>query len=268
MARTIDQIYSSIEAEKNANADLASLSSASRTAIYKLTMYVVAVSIWALENLQDLFKKEVQDIITNGLIGNERWLAAEARKYQFGDTLQIDDTTGVYGYATVDETKQIVKRVAVQTSGGVTKVKAAKEASGAVVQLTELELSGFRAYMNQIQLAGTNITVSSLPADLMKLPITVYYDALRKLDEVKAETEAAVNTYIANLDFNGTFFLSRLQDAVQAVPSTVDVVLGTVEARPDASTYTAVTRTYRALAGYVKVDPDYPLSSTITYVPA
>lgn len=261
----VRELYELLENEVNEEANLDDLDTTSKTSIWSLWLYVFAAMSWLLEGVFNAFKKETVQIIDASIAGTDRWLAAEVRKYQHGDTLIFNEDTYKYDYPTVDSEKQIVKRVAVVSGVGLTTVKVAKEVDEVPVALTTEELNGLRAYVNLKQWAGSNIDTVSYASDKIKLPIDVYFNALTPLSTIQQRVEAAVLAYLANLDFNGTVYLSKVVDAIQAVEGVVDVTLSNVEARSDLGSFSPVDRIYNPLSGYVEIDPDFSLEDTINY---
>lgn len=261
----VRELYELLQSEVNEEATLEDLDTSSKTSIWSLWLYVFAAMSWLLEGVFTAFKKETVQIIDASIAGTDRWLAAEVRKYQHGDTLIFNEDTYKYDYSAVDAEKQIVKRVAVVSGVGLTTVKVAKEVDGVPVALSTEELNGLRAYVNLKQWAGSNIDTVSYASDKIKLPIDVYFNALTPLSTIQQRVEAAVLAYLANLDFNGTVYLSKVVDAIQAVEGVVDVTLSNVEARSDLGSFSPVDRIYNPLSGYVEIDPDFSLEDTINY---
>ena len=62
MARTVQQIKQSMIDAKNADANLAGLTSTSQTAKWNLYFFIVAACIAIFEQLQDLFKVDLETI--------------------------------------------------------------------------------------------------------------------------------------------------------------------------------------------------------------
>lgn len=259
----ITEIYTMLTNEVSSDADLSGLTTISKTGIYKLWLYVFSALSYIQENLWTEAKTEMQSIVDNAIPGTDRWLAKEIVKFQYGDSLTFDDETGDYSYATINEAKQIIDRVAVVSGNGTTSVKVAKAGPAA---LSAAELNALKSYVSEIQYAGSNIVTISLASDKVKLPITVYYNAITPLATIQTNVKAAINAYLSELNFNGEFYLSRLVDAIQAVENIEDVVLGTVEGRTDAGSFNTISRTYQPVSGYLEVDPLFELDDTITYV--
>jgi len=289
MSRTIQQIYDDMIVEKESNAALSGLdpnagenasnllsdlSSNSKVAIWRLIFWICSTAIWALENIFDLFRLEMIELGKTLITGTTRWYHAKCFEYQHGDVLTYNATTNRFEYATSNPSAQIIKRAAVVDLAGLVRIKVAKLSSGVPVELTAPELASFEYYINLIKFAGTNIDVVSLPADLLKIYLTVVIDPLVLLNTGESianagtyPVEDSINNYISSLPFDGVLSLTDLVDAIQATSGVVNPVVTLAESRPDAGSYLAIDPVlgYNASAGYMKIDPLFPLSTTITY---
>lgn len=287
MARTISDIYLSIVNEKNNQPTLNALqpeidseqqllsdvSSPSKVADWRLWAYIVSIAIWVHENLWDLFKSEIDVKISEAIPGTARWLRNQALLFQLGDILVWSNNK--YQYALIDATKQIVKRCAVVDAGGILYIKVAKLVNNIPEKLSSAELSAFTAYMNKIKFAGTICYIISYDADLLKLNFTINYDPLvlkANGELINSETtiypvEDAINNYIAGIEWNGTFNVTKCIDAIQAVVGVVDPILTSGEGKAYNGAYAAINQNYQSISGHMKIDDAFPLSATITYVP-
>lgn len=242
---------------------LADLNSNSKVSIWRLWAWVMAYCSWLIEACHEAFKKEV-DTKLIAKPGTGVWLAGEVLKFQFGDQLEFN-TDGSYGYAIHDESKQIIKYVAVSRGVGQTVVKVAKESGGVPVALTNEELSSFQGFLHKIQYSGTSVIGVSESSDKLKLNLTVFYDGIVPVDIIRANVEAAIQSYLVNLEFDGTFRVSSLIDDIQEVEGVVDYQIGSIEVKPDAGVYVSVDRKVNPSSGYLEIDPAFPLSANITY---
>lgn len=266
MARTIEVIKQQMLDEKVIQTSLAGLNSVSNTAIYNLWLYIQAVIIYYFEVLQDAFKAEVQTIIDGNQYGTKQWWYNQAKAYQHGDLLIF--ISNVFKYPLIDTSKQIVKYCSITDLSGKVQVKVAKQTGSEPVVLSSDELNGMVDYVNDIKPAGTQVTVLSLAADLVKIRLNVYYNANAGLTNVQANVEAAIVTFMANIQFDGILYINKLIDAIQAVPGIVNEQVEVLEAAVKGSgdPYVSFTSKYPAKSGYFKIDPAYPLSTQITYI--
>lgn len=279
MARDLKAIYDAIATEKNAQAELNGLQPAidtsqslltdittgSKVAIWRLWAWITAVAIWAHEKQWDVFKASVDAVAASAVPGTPKWYRDQALKFQYGYQLQWLDNT--FSYDTIDEAAKIIKRAAVIEAGGQVRVKVAKLSGSNPVPLSSAELTAFTAYMKQIRFAGTNLAATSGNADLLKIGYTVYYDPLIAEATVKSAVEAAINSHISNLEFNGKLILTKLTDAIQEVTGVINPVLTLAQAKFGGNPYASIVNEYQSDAGYITIDPAFPLSTQITYTP-
>lgn len=266
MARTVETIEQQIIDAQEAQPQLSALNSVSNTAIYRLWRFITAQIINYFEQLQDVFKAEVQAIIDNNQYGTLQWWYNVVKAYQHADLLVF--INNVYKYPAVDETKQIIKYCSVTDIGGRVQIKVAKQVNNEPVVLTVDELNGVVDYVADLRPAGTQITVQSLAADLVKLNLNVYYNANADITIVKAAVEQAITNYLANIQFDGVLYINKLIDAIQAVPGIVNEQVQVLDAQCKGTDdpYIAFTSKYTAKSGYFKIDPDFPLSTQINYL--
>lgn len=285
MARTIQEIMDVMIAEKQTMATLNGLqpnpdayqtflndlTTASKVAIWRLIFFVVAVAIWTHEKLWDVFNAQVQDAVLKSFAGTLRWWYEQCLVFQYGDGLSWVNSK--YQYYPVNTEHQIIKFAATQEVSGQVQLKVAKSNAGDPVKLTADEKAAFEAYVNQIKPAGTNTLVISEDADLLTVTYDVYINPLLLnidgsliVDPLVFPVEDAINNYIKNLVFNGTFYLTKLDDAMQSAQGVTDISRTVVQAKYGALAYADVVVKYNAFAGHLKIDPAVPLSSTLNYI--
>lgn len=279
MARTVTQIYDALIAEKNSMATLSALqpnidssqtlltnlSSPSKVAIWRLWLFLTAVAMWTLEKMWDLFKIEIDNAAAASIAGTSKWYQDQCYKFQIGYTLQYINNK--YQYNTIDTNAQIVARAACVDSGGKLIVKVAKVVAGNLQPLNSLELIAFKSYFNTIKFAGTQVLYISDVADKCKLYYDIYYDALIPLTTLQPLVETTVNDYLKNLKFNGEFVITELTDKIQAVTGVINPVFLSAATKYAAIPYSPVTVKYLSNAGYLEVDPAFPLNVTFNYIP-
>lgn len=263
MARTIAEIQAEIIAAKEARTELAVLSSSSRTAIWRLWIYITAVAIWTLENLFGLHKAEVTDIINNMKAHSAKWYANIAKAYQHGQILPPDtdkyDNTGLTEQEIAE--KKIVAYAAVVEAERGLRIKVAKDNGTDLVALDpDEERPQFEEYMDRVKDAGVKLLITSTSADSLKLDIAIYYDPLvldsegRRLDGSDNEpVQKAVRNYLRNLPFNGIFVLAYLVDVLQQVPGVVVPHILSASARYGVLPYTSFNVEYQPDAGYLRL---------------
>lgn len=238
MARTItaiqNEIFDSIAADEN----LAELNTTSKTAIWRLMVFVVAFSIWVLENLYDTHKKEVNDIIEAKLPHRPSWYRTKALAFQYGynlltqrnefglleDTDKFDNT----GYTEEQiEASKVIKYAAVTKSGGQLFIKIATETAGVLAPIAPEIKAAFEAYMDDLADCGVKYLVVNHLPDRLILGMQIYRNPL-VLDEfgmnirtAKYPVEEAIKAYMKELPFNGELVLAHLVDKLQQVEGVV-----------------------------------------------
>lgn len=292
MGKSTKEYYDILITEKQATASLNGLtpavddsqtflndlSSNSKVSKWRLMLWVVAFGYFVLDQLFDIHKAEVEALAKTLIPATLPWYQVEGFKFQFGDLIQWNSTTNKYEYLVYDDAKRIIKRCAVieevSSVGLSVRVKAAKlDGNGDPVPLTAAELNSFSIYMKKIRPAGIALFVISKPADLLKLAMDITYDPLVMNPDGSLINDAAVfpavdaiDDYLSTLDFNGVFNLTKLVDAAQSAEGVIDPILTLAEATHDALPYATVVQNYKASAGYMVVDPLFPLSTQITYI--
>lgn len=274
MARTIDEIQAEIIAAKDADSNLATLNSGSVTAIWRLITRVVAKAIVTIETLYDFYKVDVETTLATLKPHTARWYQNKALSFQYGDSLvegeDYYDNTGV----DVDTiaAKKIVSNAAVQDTSGLLIVKVNKTVSGNLEPLATAEYNAVVSYLQEIKDAGVRISVLSFNADKLKLVVDVYYDPLilgptgARLDgSSNTPVKDAINTFLLQLPFDGTFVKAHLVDAVQAVDGVfVPEVRSCLAARYDNSSFSSVDIQYAPYSGFLRIYNDVDL--TLNYI--
>ncbi|GAB3194689.1 hypothetical protein ABID22_000139 [Pontibacter aydingkolensis] len=273
MARSIEEIFNQILDAKNSEPELASLNSSSKTALYRLFAYCFAVATHFHERTWELFKVDLEKIAEEANVGTNKWLQRKALEYQHGSTLSVIGDTVQYN--TIDDTKKIITRCSVKENNlnRNVLVKVAKDnGTGGLTRLTDNEMSGLRSYLNQIKMAGTKLILTSLDADRISVYGDIYYNPAFLPETVKENVVNAINSYFASIDFSGNVYVSKLQDAIQAVEGVQDVQIFEIKCRmhtDDINSATAHERVYESYAGYVLSEntTSYTLDDTITMKP-
>ncbi len=264
MARSISEIEASIIAQKNTEAELSELNSTSKLAIWRLWVKVVAAAHFILESLWDSKAKELEDLANKAIVGNNKWYAQKMLEFQYGYSLSEID--GRLVYLIDDPTARIIKKSAISTAQGVLIIKVAKEISGELVKLSNVEKVSAESYINDIKFAGTSHLLVSEDADLVHLRAIIYFDGKLILNDFKTAMEAAINNHLKNIEFNGILSLNKLRDSMELVPGQLngpDITLLAV--KPFGESYINVGREFSAESGYFKIDPDFPLSTSLIY---
>lgn len=290
MARTIQIIQQSILQKKQETASLNSLevlttsekntitelTSDSKVAVWRLWVFIFAFTIWTLENLWDIFSKEVDERIKENEIHNFPWYKKKALAFQYGQALVADtDYYNNDGLSVSEiEARKIVRHVAVIrkiiNGHGYLELKLAKESSGQLVPLAVPEMEAFKAYMFLVADAGTYIDYISLAHDNLKLvldiqydPLVLYRDGSRKDGTDNTPVIREINEFLYNLEFNGELILAKLVDHLQKLEGVKIPVIREAYTKFGAFDYVPLDVTYIARAGYMRLDTE---NTTINYI--
>lgn len=289
MAQTTQEIYDEIINEKSNYTELnnlepqidsyqdllSQLTTQSKVGIWRLFAFIVAIQASKLSQLFDEFKEWIQNFASTIQVGTLRWYRTKALEYQHGDALIYNNDTKSYEYVELDPSVQIVKLASASEFAQSVLIKVAKLNSGTPEKLTQPELDAFTEYMEKIKFAGVVLDIVSRDPDDLKVYFKIYYDPLvmnangSLIDDNSVyPVEDAINAYIQNLEFDGSFNITDLTDQLQLAQGVVNPIFQSAEAKSGALVYQLITSYYDSNAGYLEIDPSYPLSSTITYVPA
>lgn len=227
MARRIEDIEQEILHAKDNEPALSGLNSTSKSAIWRLWVYIVSVAIWTLEKLFDQHKQEVDTRLSELKPHTARWYRNKALAFQYGFDLQTDsDQFNNIGKTEADiEASKIVKYSAVielENSGQLI-VKIATEKACKLSPISDTQLSAFKAYISEIKDAGVRLSVINYLPDRLLLNLIIYYDPLvldsNGVHRLTAEkpVERAIEQYMKELPFNGELVLAHLIDKLQQV---------------------------------------------------
>ena len=223
----------------------------------------MATAIWTVEQLFVRHQSEVQALIDQNIFGSAEWFVQKVKAFQYGDDLVRNLETGGLTYETINPTKQIITHAAITVARGdiqVATIKVAKTLNGEPNQLSPNELTAVRGYIDRLQPPGATIVVNSLPADIVRLSLDVYYNPLFDVQTLQTEVENVVQRYFDNLPFDAQILRSKIGDTILAGVSGVnDVVISLFEARAVGGAFAPVERVYIPESGYIKFDPDQPL---------
>lgn len=281
-ARTTQEIYDAMIVEKQSNANLnalqpniddsqtllSDLSDNSQVADWRLWVWLVATAQSTLESLWSIFKKEVQEIVDQSHYGTLPWWKNIVLEYQHGDSLVWADNK--YKYDPVIVANRIIKKSASDEIPGTVVIKVAKDGG---VPLNAAELASFTQYCNLIKSPGLSVNIISDVPDDMKMTANIYYDPLVMAADGSLLSDAsvfpvqdAIESYLANIDFDGELVITDLQDEMQLAEGVVNPDVLIVQTRHGATLYAPVVVKKKAFSGHFEVDSSVPYSSQLTYI--
>jgi hypothetical protein len=277
MARTVAQIKQSMLDAKNADPTLSALTSTSQTAKWNLYYFIVASCIAIFEQLQDLFKTELEAIASTAAPSTPQWTRNKVLKYQKGDVAQLNTTTFTIEYPTINTANQILTRCAVITAPNRTVlIKVAK--SNPPVPVSVGELAELQSYIETFNPAGIAFTLINENSDKMEVAATIYYNGQYSA-VISTNVVAALNNYMATLPFNGVISTQAVVDAMQAAEGVISVSLARILVRKHTVAYGAGVTLYnlstgvdsvqyQTIAGYVvqETTATHTFADTLSYI--
>jgi hypothetical protein len=276
MARTVAQIKQSMLDAKNADPTLSALTSTSQTAKWNLYYFIVASCIAIFEQLQDLFKVDLETIASTAAPSTPQWTRNKVLAFQTGDVAELDTTTFVIEYPTITAANQILTRCAVVTAPNRTVlIKVAKSDPPEPVSVGEL--AELQSYVETFNPAGIAFTLINEDSDKMEVAATIYYNGQYSA-VIQDNVEAALNNYMANLPFNGVISTQAVVDAIQGAEGVISLSLTRILVRRDTFAYGAGVTLYnlstgvdsvqyQTYAGYVveETTASHTFADTLTY---
>ncbi len=278
MARTLEQIQNEIIQVKESEPALAGLSSTSKTAIWRLWIFVMAFAIYTLELIFDNHKEELSGKIRSQKTHKAPWVRGMLLNFQYGfDLIGETDLFDNQGYTQDQiEASKIIKYAAVTESVDEKRLicKIATESNGELSPLSDTQIDAVKGWLKQVKAAGIPYTVINYLPDLLQLHIRIFRDPL-VLDAGgvhrvtgKKPVEEALKDFMRELPFDGEL---RLQDLANKLEQTDGVHLVEIDSAQSAW-IDATTNNYGAftlidvrrvpVSGYFKIQN----FDNITYV--
>lgn len=243
----------------------------SSVSLESIMFFIVAACCHVLEVVFEEYVKVVDDKVSMAVVASVPWYYKMAKAFQYGDSLVLNEDTQQYGYATIDEGKQVVKYAAVRDRGTSVQILVSGEKDGKPVALSNSVLTVFKEYMNRVKVAGVVLNISSKESDKLSISATISVDSLVidengvKLSDGTMPIEEAIENHLKDIQYGGTFNKTKLITAILSVDGVEDVELGTCSYKRDGDL------SWTTLAGnnYIGESGSYipeKLSETLSYV--
>ncbi len=234
MAETIAEVQNRLIADKNSDPTTATLTSPSKVSLWRTFLNIIATGIAILQQLWDIFQLELQAIADAAAPGTPLWWKKEIFKFQYSSTIPqaVQMVNNVPGYSVVDDTLKIITRCSVKTDNNkIVKIKVAKGTTPG--PLAALEKTALDAYAKEITPAGISINIINLNPDKLWLDAEIFYNG-QYAGSIQADVIAAIDAFLSFQsnpeNFNGVIKITKLVDAIQAVPGVTDVLINSVAA--------------------------------------
>jgi hypothetical protein len=286
MSRTLDTIQAEIKTTIRTYPSLDTFlfpeDGGSAVSVFNVMIYALAAAIFTFETMLDITTANIQAIADSVPAGNSKWVQRQILNFQFGDVVQL--VNFVPTYSPVDVTHRIVTRASVkQLTSGVLSIKVAKGVVPSLGPLSGPELLALKDYYfgtattEGVGFAGVKTVFVNLQPDRMRVQATVYFLGQYVESTVKAAVIAAIDNFFATFQdvaFDGTVYMIKLVDAIQAVPGVSRVTLTDIKARAQATALASATDIdvqgfYSTVSGYLISEDtaSNTLTDTITMVP-
>ena len=276
MARTVAQIKQSMLDAKNAESALSGLTSTSQTSKWNLFFFIVASCIAIFEQLQDLFKSDLETIAASVAPSTPQWTRNKVLKFQTGDVAELNTSTFVIEYPVINEANKILTRCAVVTAPNRTVlIKVAKNEPP--VPVSSGQLAELNTYIGTFNPAGIAYIIVNENSDKMEVAADIYYNG-QYANVIEANVTTALENFMANLPFNGTISTQAVVDAMQGAEGVVTVSLSRILVRLNSAAYGTGTLfnlstgvdavNYQTYSGYVEEETttSHTFADTLNFI--
>jgi hypothetical protein len=197
--------------------------------IESILFFVVAASIWTLETLFDIHRRETEDTLSAMKPHCLKWYRNKTLAFQDGYLLPPDSDV----YPIIDEAAKVVKYAAAVEPPDSSKILI-KIAGGDALRdkLPDATAAQVKEYLRWIKDAGVRIDLVNLSPDAYRCEVDIYYNAMLLADRVRDAVRAAIVGYIENLPFNGEYSNMALIDVLQRVNGVVIPELKAAYSKP------------------------------------
>lgn len=237
------------------------------SSLESIFFYIVAVLAYGLEYLMGAHEQEVANMEDRMRVGYKEWWRQLCFNFQFGDNLVFDNVANTYGYATIDETKKVIKYCDVrEVFNGLSILINTADINGDPAEPDQNVKDAFDLYLRKTKIAGIRTTWNSYKPDDLTITLTVAYNPLvcdstgALYSDGSNPVETAISNYLANIPYgSGQLNKTALIDAVQLAEGVDDVYFTTADwlkvSTAYVPTYTPVyTQNLRAYGGSFKED--------------
>jgi hypothetical protein len=268
MARTLEAIKQEIKTNIRTYPSLDNFlfpeEGGSQVSVFNVIIYVVSAALYTLEVMIDILQSNIQAIADSAPSGNPKWVQRQILNFQYGDVVTLTDF--VPGYAVEDDDAKIVTRCSVKQLGsGVVAIKVAKGTAPSLEPLSAPELTALEDYYfgtsttEGIGFAGVRTSFINLEPDRLRVEANIYFLGQYVEATVKTAVITAIDDFLATFQdeaFDGTVFMNKLVDAIQAVAGVSRVELLDVKARAQtvalgSATDIDIQGYYTTVAGYI-----------------
>lgn len=225
----------------------------SKVSLEAILFWVFASAIHALEELFDLHRKDVAELVAEAEPHTLRWYARKAKAYLHGHTLLPYSDQYDLSTLTPEEIDKlrIVRYAVASEQNNIVYIKVAgRDEEGKPKVLPKDTLEALRLYMQQVKDAGVPVRIISSPGDELRLSLTIYLQPVLLSPQGKPTPgrdkaiRKVIEDNISTLPFDGVF---RPSDLIVALSSQSGVEASDVTS---ATTTQAGSDSWQYIFGY------------------
>ncbi len=256
---------------------LARMNNLSRVAYWELFCWPIAVCAAALDEVFELFKLDLEALVTKSRFGGELSYINSAKEFQYGYNLEFDPVTLAWKYPVVDLASRVVGYASLEEQDNVLTLKVARFYNNDIQELDWQQLQSFIVYMGRVKPKGIALNIISIPADKMQLEYEIVFDPLVLTNSGELigtpgvfPARQAIEDYLTavNEGFKGAYDNDKAIDFIQKAKGVLHAYhINSVGRDHTGSTTTSFDQSYQSKAGYMKLDSDFPLDTTLVYTP-
>lgn len=216
---------------------LNSVTSTSKVSVFRLFIFVVATSMWALYKKVELLLQDITERMAKLRRYQIPWYIQESLLYRHGQPLLVDGSYDDTGLTIADiKALQVVSKAAViqTTLNGATSLrfKLARTIDGNLEAVTEEQRLGFASYMTKKSYAGSKMTFTTGDADDLKLHYKIYFNPNilnNNGERLDGTDDSPIPSTLAfylkdkgETNFNGRLAIDKITDVIQSTPGVVN----------------------------------------------
>jgi hypothetical protein len=238
--------------------------STSKTAGWRLWTFVVAGAIHAFEVILDLFRAEVEEKVSKIAPGSLPWWRDMCLRFQNGHEIKFDKKTAELYYEVDEPAARIIEVVAITEGRNSVTLKVAKlDDNNHVVPLDIEEMGNFDDYIAAINFAGLGVSALSLPSDLIRYNIEVFYNPAYPAAIVEENVRAALAEFRIPQTYDAKFYPQQMEAKILTAAGVVTTDMKRVEQKKvTEESYTPVGIFSTLWAGFFEYSEDSALTLT------
>ena len=204
--------------------------STSKVAGWRLWTFVVAAAIHAFEVILDLFRTEIDEKVSKIAPGSLAWWRDMCLRFQNGYEVKFDKKTAELYYEVDDPAARIIQVVAITEGRNSVILKVAKlDAENHVVPLDIEEHRNFNDYIEAINFAGLGLSALSLPSDLIRYNIEVFYNPAYPAAIVEQNVRNVLAEFRIPQTYDARFYPQQMEAEVLKAAGVVTTSMKSVE---------------------------------------